>query len=304
MSRTVRLTRCLGLDPESLPGRPGLDPETGCYRLAEARNVVIDRDGTARLRPGFRRLSGQGMHSLFPCGDGALGVAGDRLRLIGRDGSHVALRRGLTPDAPMAYARQGGRVFYANGREKGLVVDGRHEEWGGRAFPGPVVGRSYEAPPAGHLLESHGGRIFIARGGMVLFTEGAGLFHFVDPALNWLPPMSGRVRLLRSTGDGLYLGDDQGVLFAEGRRPDAFVYRQASPLAPIEGAALVLDPARHPLAAGREISGPSVLWADARGLVLGQPGGRVVRVAEFPVPPAARGAAAVHGRSLAVLFTA
>ena len=163
--------------------------------------------------------------------------------------------------------------------------------WSAAAFPGPDPDGRHVPPPAGHLLGHFAGRIWIARDELVLFTEGAGLFDWVDALAGFLPPVSGRVRLLRPVADGLYLGDDAGLTFAQGTDPNTMTFARVCPVPPVPGSDVPLEPGRHDLVAGERLTGPSALWAGRDGLYLGRPGGRVERVVTAAFPPAAQAAA-------------
>lgn len=102
--------------------------------LRTAVNVDVLDDGTQRRRSGLTsRVAGQA-HSawsddqaLYAVVDGVLtrytkGVTG---ALTG-----TALRTGMSPDLPLAYALIGSEVFYSNGSVTGKVVGGVHRPWG------------------------------------------------------------------------------------------------------------------------------------------------------------------------------
>jgi hypothetical protein len=165
----------------------------------------------------------------------------------------------------MACLRVDDRVFYANGFEKGILRSGRHEDWGGRPYPGPAFTIAYGEPPAGRLLEYYGGRIFMAVGETAFFTCAVGLFHWVDLAAGYLPPLDGDIRMLRAVDDGLYIGTPGGVVFASGARPEEFVYRRVCRTAPVEGTDALLPEGGSGKAVGKEYRGKAaVVFLDVR----------------------------------------
>lgn len=298
MSRVVRLTSCLGLGASAAPGGLVCDPDTGRYALAEAVNVDVV-EGRLVRRPGYERLAGVGFTELCSGGGDLYGVAGDGLYLIPGQGQPRLLRGGLTPGAPMAWLRVGDDVYYANGCENGRLRQGQAQPWAGERYPGPDRLGRFGPPPVGHELAFHAGRIWIASGALVHFTEGAGLFDWVDALAGYLPPFVGRVRLLAAITDGLYVGDEAGVSYVAGNDPKTMTFARVCPTPPIPGSLARLPAGRHEAVAGQALGGDAALWAGSDGIWLGLPGGTVKRLAAVPVPITGRAAAvATRGRYL------
>lgn len=296
MSGILRLAVCRGIDATRPAFRLGVDPDSGAYHVPMAVNVDVGPSGEVSRRPGFFRVAEGGFHSLWSdgghaayagCGDGLVRIVPDVHDPAGVVVETVA--SGLTPGAPVCFLGVAGRVYYANGFETGVIADGRAGAWGGAAAmfrPGDFVD-----PPAGHLLEYHAGRIFIASGETVYFTQGAGAFHLVDPAGGFLPVRGGRVRLLAAVDDGLFVGTDQEVFFAAGRDPKDFLYSRVMDQPPLPGTGLAGAGADLEPVAGKPIAGKAVVWADRRGMCLGLAGGRVERLIRLSLPEAGQGAA-------------
>lgn len=301
MKKGCRLHHCLGLGLSASSAGLVCDPESGRYALAEALNVDVI-EGRLRRRPGFARLLDQGMHSLFADGSNLYGGQADRLYHIPEQGVPRVLREGLTADARLSFVAVGEAVYFANGFESGVIRDGTAGAWGAATYPGPDRTGRFIAPPAGHLLAHFAGRIWIARGNAVLFTEGAGLFDWVDSLAGFLPPATGRVRLLRPVAGGLLIGDDAGVTFAAGADPAAMTFTRVCPVAPLPGSDVALAPGWHGDVAGKPLDGPAAIWAGRDGIYLGRGNGLVERLAPAIFPEASRGAAvATAHRYLLVL---
>lgn len=292
MSASCRFHQCLGLGFAPAPNGLICDPATGRYHLTEAVNLDVVQ-GRLRRRPGWSRDVPLAAHSLFS--DGPILYAGvaDRLYQVPEQGEPRLLRDGLTNGARLAFVAVGGAVYFANGFETGIIRDGAAEPWQVARYPGPDPGGRYAPPPAGHLLAHFAGRIWIARDNLVLFTEGAGLFHWVDTLAGFLPPTTGRVRLLRPVAEGLFLGDDAGVTFAAGTDPKTMTFARVCPEAPIPGSDAALEPGRHEAVAGQPLSGLGVIWAGRDGIYLGRSDGRVERITTATFPPATRASAVV-----------
>lgn len=300
MSRECRLTRCLGLGASASPLGLACDPDKGTYALAEAVNVDVV-EGRLKRRPGYVRLGEGGYEALFSHGGDLYGAQGGAILRIPAEGEPRVLREGLTTGADVAFLGVGADVYFANGFENGRIRDGAAEPWGGGRYPGPDRHGRYVAPPAGHLLAAFAGRIWIADGALVRFTAGAGLNDWVDALAGYLPPATGRVRMLRPVGSGLFIGDDAGVTFAAGTDPKTMTFVRASPVPPLAGSDAALAAGRHDAVAGREITGDAAVWAGRDGVYLGLPTGRVTRLAVARIPAARTRAVVGTGRYLLFL---
>ncbi|KHK02075.1 hypothetical protein [Desulfovibrio sp. TomC] len=298
MSRPLRLTTCLGLGASAAPQGLVCDPDTGRYELAEAVNVDVVA-GRLMRRPGFERQSGHGFSGLFSDGANLYGVCCDGLYLIPGQGEPALLRPGLTPGASMAFVTVGSDVYFANGFETGRIRQGVAEAWAGQRYPGPDrIGR-FGPPPVGHALAYHAGRIWIAVGNCVHFTEGAGLYDWVDGLGGFLPPFVGRIRMLAPVGGGLFVGDDAGVVHVAGTDPKKMTFARVDQAAPIVGSLALLSAGRHESVAGSSLDGDGAVWAAPDGIHLGLSGGRVRRIAAAAIPAPGRvAAAATRGRYL------
>jgi hypothetical protein len=290
MSRSCRLTQCLGLGFSPTPNGLACDPDTGRYHLAEAVNLDVVQ-GRLRRRPGWARFAELGAHSLFSDGASLYGSFEDRLCLIPDQGEPRVLREGLTAGARLDFLAVGEAVYFANGFESGVIRDGAAYPWSASVYPGPDRDGRYGPPPAGHRLAHFAGRIWIARDNLVHFTEGAGLFDWVDALAGFLPPTTGRVRLLRPAAGGLFIGDDAGVTFAAGSTPATMTFTRVCAVAPIPGSETALVPGRHEAVAGQVLAGLGAIWAGRDGVYLGRPDGQVARLVAAAFPPAARATA-------------
>lgn len=119
-------------------------------------------------------------------------------------------------------------------------------------------------PPTGQLIEQFNGRLYIASGNLVYFTEPLryGLVHTVNGYFMFPE----RVTLLKSVTDGMYVSSEATYFLPNGMK-DA----KLEPMLPyraIEGAACNL-PDSH-----------DVMWLSERGFVLGGSGGKTDNLTE------------------------
>jgi len=301
---TVRLRACRGINANQTPFRVWCDLRTGAWDAAEAVNVVVDDSGAVGRREGYRLVLPGDWHSLWADGEDVLGVWGTALVRVRPDNAVEVLCEGLTPGARVAFCRVGAWVFWSNGHESGVIEDGGgNGPWGGRAWPYADDGREMASPPAGTILEAAFGRIFVAQGRHVFFTE-AGFYHFMDVSTGYLAPFDGEVTMLRAVDDGLYVGTERRVWFLAGGDPGRMQYRASAASRAVPGTDVAVDPATVPGIGRMALEARGVLWTGREGVMFGGPGGQVSNLTKnrTPFPVGSRGAACIYnGRYLAVL---
>ena len=302
MSREeCRLTRCLGLGQAGSQHALVCEPDSGRYELAAAVNVEVAA-GRIRRRPGYVVIGETGFSRLFSDGANLYGAQDGAIWRIPDQGEPRLVREGLTPGQDVAFLAVGDTVYFTNGCETGCLRDGASLAWGGGTYPGPDRSGRYVPPPPGEHLAHFAGRIWIASGNLVRFTEGAGLYDWVDSVAGFLPPVTGRVRFLRPVAQGLFIGDDAGVVFAAGSDPKkAMTFRRASTVAPLPGSDVTLAAGCHDAVAGHALAGDAALWAANDGVFLGEPDGKVTRLAAAAIPPAHAAAVVTSRRYLLFL---
>ena len=99
--------------------------------LEVALDVDVNDVGFLLRRKGHSAVVVAGVdRDLFAAGSICLGVGSNALKQILPDFTTVTLRTGLTPLRPLSYSAIGGRVYYTNGVEFGVVENGQHRSWG------------------------------------------------------------------------------------------------------------------------------------------------------------------------------
>jgi hypothetical protein len=117
------------------------DLESDELRLA--LNVMLNKDGGPRLRPGRTKvLAGANVHSLYSCPLGVFFVDNGELKQLHSDYSTTTLRSDLDLSAPVSYDWVNDTVFYSNGLITGKIVNGVSSDWGLPIPPYPVVTQS------------------------------------------------------------------------------------------------------------------------------------------------------------------
>lgn len=116
------------LPAERLHSLPTRDNQT--CDLTQAVNVDIDNSGQIARRVGTTQKVAGAAHSLWSVGDDCFYVQGSSLKRLNPDFSSVTLATGLTLDLPNNYAEANGRIYWSNGMQTGVIVDGANRSWG------------------------------------------------------------------------------------------------------------------------------------------------------------------------------
>ncbi|HEJ3062493.1 TPA: hypothetical protein SL272_000824 [Pseudomonas aeruginosa] len=201
-----------------------------------------------------------------------------------RDGEEYA----LSPISFVNVAQGGGLVLNisdssqvriyrtgANGDQLYRAVDapaGLPDYLIGAGLLGSLPSSQYLEPlPGGQLIASWNGRLLVARGRTLNFSQALRPALY-DPRHDFLQ-LPTRLSMLAPVGDGVYLADRVSAWFANGTSPDQWVLRRLSAGAPPEGCFAVL-----PGRLFEEIPDvPVAVWLSETGFVLGLPEGQVVQ---------------------------
>lgn len=139
--------------------------------------------------------------------------------------------------------------------------------------------RFLQPPPAAQLLTSRFGRIYMAIGNMLAWTEPLG-YELYNPARNYAL-LDSTIKVLRAVSNGLWLVTNGGTFWMPGDEPStARLEQQANYSAPLQQALDIPD-------------SNSVAWLSYRGWVIGKQDGSLENVSDQRVGVNQTGARAV-----------
>jgi len=150
---------------------------------------------------------------------------------------------------------------------------------------GKILDTQYLTPmPPGHFVRWHNGRLLVARGAELLFSEPLRP-HLHSPA-HGVIPFTGVVSFVESVGDGVFVGDANGVWFLSGTDPSKFEQRLISRCRAVPRSSLMLPPEHLPKETV-PADQPVAVWLSTSGYVVGMQGGRTVELQpdRVKVPP-------------------
>lgn len=105
--------------------------EKGIRWLERGDNIDITNSGGWKIRKGFRQRKAIDGHSLWSDGDICLYREGTNLVRLFPDSSTLNLRTNLSSnELPMSYLSLLGKIYYSDGRNKGVIVHNQNRTWG------------------------------------------------------------------------------------------------------------------------------------------------------------------------------
>lgn len=288
MAKSVRYTTFSGINntdpPERLKQPDYRDPQA---ELAAARNIDINRTGEIVRRPGRTILNGIPTTSLWSTADGlkAFGIQGTALVSLKADYSPTVLNSGFS-SAPAYFTEANGVVYVTNGVRIGQVAGGVYSDFNATL-------KQFESlMPAGENIEYFAGRMFVAVGPVLWFSEA---FRFqVRYRKDNFKQFPADIDMIAVVDDGLYVSAGGTVYFLLGTNPHKF-----APLASVvafgayKGMKTYIP--GNLLGEGKETDRYPV-WAGSGGLCVGMNSGRVVNMTseKFNVPQGSTGAGVIR----------
>lgn len=261
-----------GLNNRIDPARLKYNPETGIQELAVAYNIDLDDTGRPSRRKGFtQRLSGS-YHSLF-CGPGGgpcLVVTGTSLCIVSEAYTAEAIAT-VSAGARVDFCQVDETVFWLNSYEKGYVANGVNHSW---AKPSSYIGtttyRQLFDPPIGSFVEHYAGRIFIAQGNVVWYSDPFAYSQF-DLARCFMREAD-EITMLRAVQDGLIVGTESSTWLYYGASPTSWEKLPLAPYPPIKYtdqnlyATLIFDQENTPLLDVAHGATKGAVWLSKHGV--------------------------------------
>jgi len=262
-----------GLNVKYDPVRLLYNPDDGVQWLAVAYNIDLDGTGRVSRRKGYTdTVITDPVHSLWSAGGICLFVKGGKLCSLGNDFGYIELAS-VGTERRVGYTLVGQDVFWSNGVEKGVIRAGVSSDWlVPESVYGPESTRRYISPPAGSILGSYRGRIYVINGKVAWHTEPYGP-NLVDPVRGFLP-FGAEIEMFQPVEHGIYVGTSECVWFLRGESPLEFTWEVAYDNRAVFGSGCRIQLDR----VFKELQGTGIMWVSPDGICLGLPDGRVMNL--------------------------
>lgn len=163
----------------------------------------------------------------------------------------------------------------------------------GNNLSSPLVTAHLSAPPPGQLIAHHNGRVYIAQGSILWYTEPF-MYELVSLAHNFLP-LPGRITMLAPVKDGIWVGTDRETVYIPGKDPEVGMeWDPKANYGVIEGTPRLID--GQVIGTDNMLKGNAWIWCSTKGFCVGGNDGLFINLTEgrFTMPDGVAGAGLVR----------
>jgi len=287
-----------GLNTKLDPVRLQYDKQAGIQELQAAVNVDIDDTGRISRRKGFEQKLAGSFHSLFSDGGVCLCVTGDALSILNGDFTTTPIRN-VTRGAKMSYVQVEDKTYYTNGFETGYVYNSLSWSWVATELPGPDTDRTFNHPPTGKFLEYYKGRMYVAQGDTLWYSEPFSLNHF-DLHRGFVR-FGKPIVMVKAVTSGIFVSTVDRTFFLSGDSPaTGYIRIRVADYAALSYSAITLN-GRLSFGPGGEPSiesdtgNQSALWISKKGICYGAYDGGLVNLTKdkIDLPESLEGASLI-----------
>lgn len=305
MAAVSWVKRSGGLANKFDPVRIEYSEKDGIAYFAEAYNIDFDITGAFSRRLGFTAVAGVtgNCHSFFNAEQYCIFVHNTALKLLAEDNTVTGIRSGLTSGKIMSYCLNGGAVYYMNGAESGVVINGVSYAYikpDNTRYPDST--REYSDPPIGSHIRYFAGRMYIADGNVLWYSEpyGPNLFR---RAANYIP-FAGKIVMVAPVLSGIFVSTVSRIYFLSGKTPKEFTHSVVSQYPAIEGTDVEVDGIA--INAGKISALPMQMFTTTQGICVGTAEGQLVNLTYnvLEYPKCTRGCAVFTGKKYIVSLEA
>ena len=302
MATVVWIKQAQGLANRIDPARIQYNPKTGVVNYSEAYNVNFDITGAFSRRKGFSATDiTTSCHSLFDAGSSALFVSDTRLYTLTSALVATSIRTNLTLNLPMSFCQVGGMILYMNGAQSGVIEGGVSYALVKPDNPRyPDSTREYSDPPIGTIVRVHSGRIYIASGSVLWYSEpfGPNLFRL---ATNYIPFPADIIMVAPVIG-GIFVSTTKKIYFLAGKDAKQFQQSVVAHYPAIEGTDCEVDGIA--VNGGKISPVPVQMFTTTMGICVGTADGQLVNLTfeDLDIPTVTRGSAVYTGKKYIASF--
>lgn len=263
----------LGVDQVSPETALRYDGDAG---LSSARRIVnfdVTNGRTLQRRSGSSQVVDlDECHSLWSADDVAFFVSGSTLYSFDGD-AYTSLVAGLSPGFKVSYAKVSDDIYWSNGVNSGVLLDGTtNTTWGADSTTG-TLGQTYAPQVRGSIVRHYKGRLYAIDGRIIWATDPMDYLR-VDLMRGFIM-LESEITLFEPVTNGIFVGtQNEGVRFLAGADFKQFQMAEADDLPAVRGSGLAVE--------GQSfgVLGDAAIWLTTRGWVLGMGDGSVKRLTD------------------------
>ena len=245
-------------------------------RLTTATDIFINKDFSMERRDGYELVQAGSFSSMWTSNGVWLAIKDGDLVQVTKNGTvftFTEIMSGTTN--PIVYADTGLGIYFSDGITIKVFRNGVVSE-----VPATTVNFKLQTP-AGHILEHHKSRLYVAVGSLIFITD-PNIYDIVD-GRSGVKTYSSKILMWKALSTGVYMSDSYTTWFLRDMNPDEVLG------AKVFGHKKILD---YPaiLGTGRKIFNlvtpagryfdEAIIWTSAQGICIGGPNGEVENVTE------------------------
>ena len=276
MAQVTWFKQSKGLATKIDPARIDYTPKLGVSHLAEAYNVDYDFTGAISRRLGVEDSGVTGnCHSFYWAGGQCVFVKDNVLSILAEDLSVTSVKTGLASGKRVSYFQVGDAIVYMNGVTGGVI---RNKTYYAYTKPPlthyPDQTREYDDPPVGHIVCFFAGRMWIAVGSTLWYSEpySLNLFRLATNYIN----LPGRITMVAPVLKGLFVSTTSRLYFFAGTNPSQMHQSTVAHYPAIEGTAAEVDGIA--VGSGQISPLPMQMFTTTNGICLGTSEGQLVNL--------------------------
>ncbi|MCK5615759.1 hypothetical protein KAR91_78575 [Candidatus Pacearchaeota archaeon] len=239
----------------------------GSTSLAAATDVYVDDTRMMVQREGYDQRATGNIHSMWSNGEICLFVEGSDLKRLESDLTTKTIIKAGFGSAAASFVDINGVIVVSNYNKKGLISDGVYSEFLTSFQLEDLINK--EPMPPGHLVETYKGRLLIARGQIVNYSDVTKIKQY-DPSKNYIP-LLGIITMMKAVSNGVYISDGQKTYFANGLDLKTATLETIADYPALAGTAQLIS---------KGVKKDNIIWMSPEGICMGGPGGAFENITE------------------------
>lgn len=285
----------VGLNTVLDPVRVPYNTESGVSALTATNNITLDDSGRPGRRVGQTLITAGDFHTMFCDGGDCYVGKTTYLYQMGLDESLRGVRSGMSGDR-ISMVQVNEDIYYGNGTDNGILRSGVSYAWPDQTtHVGGTTNRKFSVAPVGNHLAAGFGRMFIAEGPVVWYSEPFA-FGKYNKTRCYIPFKSD-VLMVKMVESGAFFSDRKSTWFIRMKdvAPKDWDPKEVANYPALEWSDAI------DYVEGKEIGfapGLCALWASPEGSILGTADGQLINLTKNNIVydrTTVTGASLLHG---------
>ena len=244
-------------------------------RLTIATDIFINKDFSMERREGYTLIQSGSFSSMWSQNGKWIVIKDGNLVQITKNGIAYTFTPLIVASGKLVYADTGLGIYFSDGITIKVFRNGVISDVSATTVDFKIQ------TPAGHILEYHKSRLYIAVGNLIFITD-PNNFDIVDGRAG-IKPYSSKILMWKALSTGVYMSDSYTTWFLKDMNPDevlgakVFGYKKVLDYPAIFGTGKKIYNLITP---AQRYFEEAVIWTSEQGICIGGPNGEVENVTE------------------------